>query len=220
MHGRHVDGQHARRLGGIQYEFQAVGMAESPNLRRRQHRAADVAGMQHHNSPRVIPQQSRHGRRIQRTVPSARDTVKGHAPALQLGQRPHDGVVLYGGHQHMVSGAQKALQQHVQALRNIAGKCHVPAVRAVEQRCQPLPGLQHQLLRLIRLVIAAAVDVAAALLYILIDRLRYAFRLGKAGAGVVQIDPLHGFMLLFPYFLLVYHTFIEKSNLLRGYIYN
>ena len=25
---------------------------------------------------------------------------------------------------------------------------------------------------------------------------------------------------LFYYFLLVYHTFIEKSNLLRGYIYN
>lgn len=85
MHGRHIDGQHARRLGGIQYEFQAVGMAESPNFRRRQHRAADVAGMQHHNSPRVIPQQSRHGRRIQRTVPSARDTDQRTCPGFAVG---------------------------------------------------------------------------------------------------------------------------------------
>ena len=159
--------------------------------------------------------------RLQDAHGIGREDAQGNLPrGGQVVQGAHDGVVLHGGHQHMVSGAQKALQQHVQALRNIAGKCHVPAVRAVEQRCQPLPGLQHQLLRLIRLIIAAAVDVAAALLYILIDRLRYAFRLGKAGAGVVQIDPLHVFMLLFPYFLLVYHTFIEKSNLLRGYIYN
>ena len=120
----------------------------------------------------------------------------------------------------MVSGLQKALQQYVQAFGDIAGKHHVPAIGAVEQLRQQLAGVQHRLLRLIGFVIAAAVDVAAAVADIMIHRIRHTGRFGKACTGIVQINPFHGLTLLLPYFLSAYHTFIGKSNFFRGYIYN
>ena len=198
VHGLHVDGQYARRLCGIQYEFQAVGMAEGSHLSGEQHRAADVAGVEHHHGAGIGPQQTLHGGGVQRTVRRAGNAVKGDALCLKLGQRPHDGIVLHGGDQHMVPGLQKALQQYVQAFGNIAGKHHVPAIGAVEQLRQQLAGMQHRLLRLIGFVIAAAVDVAAAVADIMVHRLRHAGRFGKACTGIVQIDPFHASALLFP----------------------
>ena len=197
VHGLHVDGQDARRLGGVQEESQAVGMAEGPHLSGGQHRAADVAGVEHHHGTGIGPQQALHSGGVQRAVRRAGDAVEGDALCLKLGQGPHDGVVLHGGDHHMVSGLQKALQEDIQALGDVAGEHHVPAVGAAEQLRQQLAGVQHRLLRLIGLVITAAVDVAATVADIMVHRLRRAGRFGKAGAGIVQIDPLHDSGLLF-----------------------
>lgn len=135
---------------------------------------------------------SRPGRRSVISVPSGRqDPVEGDAPAGQLGQGTHDGVVLHGGHQHMVPGPQQALQQDVQAFGDVLGERHASAVRPVEQAAQLLAGAQHRLLRLIRPLIAAPADVAAAAGDIVEHGLGHLGRLGEAGAGVVQINRLH-----------------------------
>ena len=202
VHGLHVDGKRPRRLCRVQNEYQTVTAAERPHLLRRHQRTAHIAAVEHHHSLCLRPQQLLRLLHAQAAVRAAGDAVEGHAPARQLDHRPHHGVVLHGGHQHVVAAAQQTLQQHVQALGDVLGEHHVAAVGAVKQAGQPLPRVQHLLLRLIRLVVAAAADVAAAVLHIAAHGLRHALRLGKAGAGVVQIDALHGYPSLFLPFIL------------------
>lgn len=56
-------------------------------------------------------------------VPSRRQgtRVNRDAVGLQLPQGTHYGIVFHGGDQHMISRAQKALEQHIEALRHISG---------------------------------------------------------------------------------------------------
>ena len=196
VHGLHVDGPHACGLGAVHEEFQPVGPAEVPRLLNGQQRAADVAGVGHHHCPGLRRQTGFHGLRPQRPRPVAGDAGERAACLRQLRQGPHDGVVLHGGHQHMVPRPQKALQQHVEALRHVFGEDHIAAVRPVEQLAQQLPGLVHDLLHLIGAVVAAPVDVDTRLRHIAVHRLRHPGRLGKGGAGVVQIDLFHKVPLL------------------------
>ena len=162
MHGLHINGKNTGRLGRIQNETQTMRMTKRSHRFHRYQRSADITGVKHHHSAGVLPQQSVHSGNIQRAVCHTGDPVKRNALFCQLGQRPHNGVMLHGRDQHMVARLQKAFQQHVQALGNIAGKDHVTAVRPVKQFRQLLAGTQHSFLSLIRFVIAAAVDVAAA----------------------------------------------------------
>ena len=191
MHGLHINGKNARRLGRIQNETQTMRMTKRSHCLYRHQRSADITGMKHHHGTGVLPQQSVHGGSLQRAVCPTGDPVKRNALFCQLGQRPHDCVMLHGRDQHMVARLQKTFQQHVQTLGNITGKDHVAAVRAVKQFRQLQAGVQYSFLSLIRFVIAAAIDVAAAVFHIMIYGLCHALCLGKAGAGIVKIDALH-----------------------------
>ena len=78
---------------------------------------------------------------------------------LQLPQGTHYGIVFHGGDQHMVTRAQKAFEQHIEALRHISGKCHRLGTRPSKEVAEGLARLVDLLLRLIGLLIASPVDV-------------------------------------------------------------
>ena len=91
----------------------------------------------------------------------------------------------------MVSRVQKALEQHIEALRHIPGKNHILDTRPPKEVTERLTGLIDLLFRFIGLLVASPVDIAAALRQIAVYRLRHRRRFGKRGAGIVKIDPLH-----------------------------
>ncbi len=191
VHVPHVDGPDAGGLGGIHEKAQAVGRAELPHLPQRQQRPTHVAGVGHDHGPGAGGQAAGEGLDPQTPVLCAGDPGKGDASALQLHQRPHDGVVLHSGHQHMVTGLEEALQQDVQTLGDVFGKDHVLAVLPAEQLAQHLPGLVYGLLHAVGPLVTAPVDVAARLRQKAIHGVRHGPGLGKGGAGIVQIDASH-----------------------------
>ena len=92
----------------------------------------------------------------------------------------------------MVSRTKKALEQYVQTFGNVFRKNHVPAVRAVKQPAQQLPGLQNLLLHLVSRTVAAPIDVGAAVGHVMVHRLGHSGGLGKGSGRVIQVNSLQG----------------------------
>ena len=89
--------------------------AGRPDGGRILHTAADVGRMRQHNKARVGPEQALERAMLQKALAVAWNAVKFHAPELL--QRPHDGVVLHPADDAVVAGAQKPLDDEIQAER-------------------------------------------------------------------------------------------------------
>ena len=196
VHGLHIDGKNARRLRAVHEEKQAVPPAKLTHLRDGQERPADVAGVRHDDGPCAWPEQRLRRLCNQRSVCAAGNAAEANALRLELTQRAHDGVVLHGGDQNMVAGAEQPLEQNVQALRDIFRKNDAATVLAAEKRADAFARLENHFLGAVGGAVAAAGNVAAAAGDVAEHRLRHAGGLREGRAGVVEIDRIQDGRLL------------------------
>ena len=104
IHIIHVDGPDARRLGGIDDEFQMMAPAEFSDLAKRKKRSAHIARVRHDDGAGRGGEIARQLLRVECSVGAAFDAGKCHAAFGELGERPHDGVVLHRGDDDVVAG--------------------------------------------------------------------------------------------------------------------
>ena len=199
----HIERQDACALRTVDDEAQAVLLAEAADLCKRLHCAADVAGVRHDDSLGVGAYELRQRVQAQCALCVAGDAAEGDGVSRRvvrrelcadLLERAHDGVMLHGGNKHMVAAAQQSLDDEVQAFGDILRKNYIFAVLSTKKFAE-------QLARRIDKVFAAggtcaAADVGACVRNILVNGVSNHLRLGKGGAGIIEINLLHKLILL------------------------
>ena len=187
----HIDGKYPCRLGGIQYEQQAMTAAEIPHELDVCQITGKVGGVGAHHSLRIRPQQPFKSAVIQLAVFIRRDKIHCRPCCPQAVQGPQHGVVLPVRGDHMVSRPQCPGDGNVQRGGGVGGEGHPLRMLAAEELCRPAADAIHCAGGRQGLLMGAPAAVAVRLhggYY----RLRHAGGLGAGGGGVIQID--HGLM--------------------------
>ena len=121
-----------RRLSPVQKKENASRPADLSHSPGVLHRAADIGAVGQHHQPGVGPEQP--GHRIQSEPPLAvtGNPVEDH-PGLGQGlEGPHDGVVLHGGDQAVVSRPQQPPNDQVQPPGGSGGENAAGGIRVIE----------------------------------------------------------------------------------------
>ena len=141
--------------------------------------------------PGVGPEHPCQGLQVEKPLPVAGDAVKGDPLLCQPLKRPHDGVVLHGGNQAVVPGAQRPAQHQVQPPGVAGGEDGVGGVVKVKQLAQPLAQRQGHLLGLLGGAVDPTVHVGTHMGDVFRHPRRHTGRLGVGGGGLIQIDGGH-----------------------------
>ena len=144
--------------------------------------------MRQHNKARVGPEQAR-ARRAAKALAVAGDAVEFHA--LELLQRPHDGIVLHPADDAVIAGPQQALDDQIQAERR--ARCQNDMRRRLRKMKQPREHLaQSQRFQpgLLCAAVDGAIDRRADAVEILLHAVADPGRLRERRRGVVKIDAL------------------------------
>ena len=180
-----------RGLRGVQRERDASRGTDLAHSRCVLHRAGHIGCMREQHQPGVGAQHHLDSVGLQPSGCITRDAVEGHAAPCQLGQRPHDRVVLHRGDQHMIARPQRTEEQHIQPPGVARSQNHMRRIGKAEQRAKPLPQAQGDELGLLRRLIRAAADRRAHLVHIFPHARPDLGRLGERSGGVVQIYGVH-----------------------------
>ena len=187
----HINGEHARRLAGIQDKQQPMGAAEVPHPADVDHVAGQVGGMGADHGLCVGPQQPFKVIIVDLSPPVRRDEIHNRPLLPQAVQGPQDGIVLQVRGDHMVSRSQQSADGDVQGLGGVGRKAHMVRPRAAQEPGHLLPDGEHRPGRGQRLLMGAPAAVAPGH-HGRCHRLRHAGRLGPGSGRVIQID--HGLM--------------------------
>ena len=195
-HGGHIHRDGPQGLGGVHQEEDAPLPAEGAYLFDGKEGTGDVGAVAEHDGPDIGGELVRQTIQDQLAPVGAGQVFHGYPLPLQLLQGTKDGVVLHGGGEHLIPGAEQALEQQVEGGGGAAGKDHVAGAGAVDQSVELLPHLQHPARGVIGLLIAAPGDVAADIGNKVAHGLPHAGSLGIGCGAVIQIDAAHGRFLL------------------------
>ena len=206
-------------LGDVQHKGDIVLCTDLSYGRSILHSTADIAAMGHDQKFCVGPDQGLCIGRVHQTFPVAGDPVEFHPG--QLKQRTHDGVVLHGTDNAVITGFQKSLDNHVQTGGGTGSQDHMGgSFGKMEEFCQRFPQKQGHQSCILGSAVDTAVDGGAYGIHIGFHTAADTFRFWERCGSVVQINCTHknpSFMLYKEYIteFRVCHGERKKRNMLE-----
>ena len=137
----HIDGEYPRGLGGIYRKQHTVLLRNGPDAPNVQQISRQIGAVGADNQPGVLPNVLFKIFIPNPPKPVRRENGQFHPCFFQLVQGPENGVVFQRCGDHMVPGAQGALEGSVQALGGVGGEGNAGGVHSAEQFRQSAPGI-------------------------------------------------------------------------------